>query len=51
MMEDPVVEEIRQYRAEHAACYDNDLNKICMAFKECERQSQKEFVNFSPKLL
>ncbi len=51
MIEDPIVEEIRQYRAEHAAQYGNDLNKICIAFREREKQSQKQFVSFDPKPL
>jgi len=51
MNEDPIVEEIRKYRAEHAARYDNDLDKICEALREREKQSQKEFVNFGPKPL
>ncbi|MCB1775941.1 MAG: hypothetical protein KDI50_00750 [Candidatus Competibacteraceae bacterium] len=51
MIEDPVVEEIRKYRAEHAAHYGNDLNKICEALREQEKKSKKEFVNFGPRLL
>ena len=49
MIEDSIVEEIRKYRAEHAARYDNDLNKICEALRQQEKQSEKEFVNFGPK--
>ncbi|NNJ85095.1 MAG: hypothetical protein HKP13_09210 [Gammaproteobacteria bacterium] len=51
MIEDPVVEEIRKYRAEHAAHYGNDLRKICEALRKQEKKSQKEFVDFGPKLL
>jgi hypothetical protein len=51
MIEDPVVEEIRRYRLEHAARYGNDLSKICEALRKQEKQSQKEFVNFGPRLL
>lgn len=51
MNDDPIVEEIRQYRAEHAARYDHDLIKICEALREREKQSKKEFVRFSPKSL
>ena len=51
MNDDPIVEEIRRYRAEHAARYDNDLTKICEALRECEKQSKKEFVRFSPRSL
>ena len=51
MNDDPIVEEIRQYRAEHAAHYDHDLTKIYAALREREKQSKKEFVHFSPKSL
>lgn len=51
MIKDPVVEEIRKYRAEHAARYDNDLKKICDALRRQEKASQKEFVHFGPNLL
>lgn len=51
MKDDPIVEEIRRYRAEHAARYDNDLNKIYVAIKEREKKSKKEFVRFAPKPL
>ena len=37
MIDDPVVEEIRQYRQAHAAQYDNDLHKICEALREEEK--------------
>lgn len=39
MIDDPVVEEIRQYRQAHAAQYDNDLHKICEALREEEKTS------------
>ncbi len=45
------VEEIRKYRAEHAARYGNDLKKICEALRRQEKTSQKEFVRFGPNLL
>nr|VFK42345.1 MAG: hypothetical protein BECKTC1821D_GA0114238_10128 [Candidatus Kentron sp. TC]VFK59159.1 MAG: hypothetical protein BECKTC1821F_GA0114240_10308 [Candidatus Kentron sp. TC] len=51
MKDDPIVEEIRRYRAEHAARYNDDLNKICDALREREKQSKKEFVRFAPKPL
>ncbi|VFM96614.1 MAG: hypothetical protein BECKG1743D_GA0114223_102707 [Candidatus Kentron sp. G] len=51
MNDDPVVEEIRRYRAEHAARYDHDLTRICEALREREEQSRKEFVRFPPKSL
>ncbi|MCI5157004.1 MAG: hypothetical protein D3906_00935 [Candidatus Electrothrix sp. AUS1_2] len=51
MIKDPIVEEIRKYRAEHAARYNNDLKKICEALRRQEKTSQKEFVHFGPNLL
>lgn len=51
MIEDAIVEEIRTYRAEHAARYGNDLEKICEALRQQEKKSKKEFVDFGPKLL
>lgn len=51
VIEDPVVEEIRNYRKEHAARYGNDLKKICEALRAQEKCSKKEVVKFAPKLL
>jgi hypothetical protein len=51
MIKDSIVEEIRKYRAEHSARYDNDLKKICEALRRQEKRSQKEFAHFGPKLL
>ena len=36
MKDDPIVEEIRQHRQEHANRYSNDLDKIYLAIKEKE---------------
>lgn len=51
MIKDAIVKEIRAYRAEHAARYGNDLEKICEALRQQEKKSKKEFVDFGPKLL
>ncbi len=51
MIEDPIVEEIRKYRKEHAARYGNDLKRIVEAFREKERQSKRPVVNFGPGTL
>lgn len=51
MFEDPIVEEIRGYRKQHAERYGNDLDKIFEALKKVEKESGKNFVNFGPKLL
>ena len=49
MITDPIVEEVRRYRREHAARYGNDLNRIVEALREQERHSKHEFVNPGPK--
>ena len=51
MMNDPIVEEIRRFRKEHAAQYDNDLNRIAEAFREKERTSGRVRLNPGPKPL
>ena len=51
MINDPIVDEIRRLRNEHAAEYDNDLQRIVKAFKEKERESKHELLNPGPKLL
>jgi len=38
MKDDPIVEEIRSYRASHAAKYGNDLDRIFDAIKEREKK-------------
>ena len=49
MIEDPIVEEIRRYRNEHAALYGNDLKRIVQALKEKERRSKHTLLNPGPK--
>ncbi len=49
MVYDPIVEEIRKYRKEHAAQYGNDLKRIVQAYQEMERTSGREYVNFETK--
>lgn len=51
MISDPIVDEIRRYRNEHAEKYGNDLQRIVKAFKEKERSSKHELLNPGPKLL
>jgi hypothetical protein len=45
MQDDPIVEEIRKVRAAHAAKYGNDIDRIFMAIKECEKQHADRLVN------
>jgi len=51
MIDDPIVEEIRRYRKEHAAKYGNDIHRIFEALREKERTSGKTYVNRGPRLL
>jgi len=51
MIEDPIVEEIRRYRKEHAAQYGNDLKRIVEALRNKERNSKHTQLNPGPKML
>lgn len=51
MIEDPIVAEIRRYRAEHAAKYGHDLDRICEALRERQAKSSRKIVKRSPRLL
>lgn len=45
MISDPIVEEIRSFRAAHAAKYGNDLDRIFVAIKENEKLHIGKLVN------
>jgi len=49
MWKDPIVEEVRKVREEHAARFDYDLVKIFQDLKEQERQSGRKVVSLPPK--
>jgi len=51
MNEDPIVAEIRRYRAEHAEKYSHDLGRICEALREAEVKSSRKIVHRKPRLL
>jgi len=51
MFDDPIVDEIRHYRQEHAAQYGNDIKKIVAAMQEKQKQSPNEYVDLGPKLI
>ena len=51
MTEDPIVAEIRRYRAEHAERYGYDLGRICAALREAEAKSRHSVVHRQPRLL
>ena len=49
MIEDPIVEEIRQHRKAHAAEHGNDLGRIVQALRKRERESDRPLLNPGPK--
>ena len=50
MIKDPIVEEIRQHRKEHAAEHGNDLKLIVAALRKRERASKRKLLNPGSKL-
>jgi hypothetical protein len=51
MKDDPIVEEVRRVRDEHAARFNYDLNAIYRDLKEHERTSGRRYVRFEPQPL
>ena len=51
MREDPIIAEIRRFRAEHAEQYGRDLNRICKALREFEATSGRKVVHRKPRVL
>ncbi len=51
MIEDPIVNEVRSFRSEHAAKYGNDLKLIVEVLKKLERDSKRIVLNPEPKLI
>ena len=49
MIEDPIVDEVRKYRKEHAKKYGNDLKRIVEALRKSERESKRKLLNPGPK--
>jgi len=50
-MKDPIVEEVRKARQDHAAEFDHDLAAICKDLKRIERECGHRLVTLPPKLL
>jgi hypothetical protein len=48
---DPIVEEVRRLREEHAASFDYDLDRIFQDLKEREGKSGHKVVSLQPKRL
>lgn len=51
MWKDPIVEEVRKLREEHAAQFDYDLKAIYDDLKETEKQSGRKIVRLPSKRL
>lgn len=49
MKKDPIVEEIRKIRQNHAAKFNYDLKSICADLKEKEKNCGHPVVSFPPK--
>ncbi len=45
MKDDPVVEQIRKIRKDHALRFDNDLDKIFLSIKEKEKKYKTRLIN------
>ena len=51
MTDDPIVEEMRGYRQQHAAQFGHDLQRIMMDLRNKERRSTHLLLNPGPKLI
>jgi hypothetical protein len=51
MKDDPIVEEVRQYREQHVAHFNYDLQAIYQDLKEQKHGSERAFASYSPKRL
>jgi hypothetical protein len=47
-MEDPIVEEVRKLREEHAACFNYDVDAIFDHLKKLEKESGLTVVSLEP---
>jgi hypothetical protein len=51
MREDPIVAEIRKFRAAHDEKFGHDLDRICNALRDQQMKSKRKVVTRSPRLL
>lgn len=49
MWQDPIVEEIRQYREQYAAKFNYDLQAICRDLRERQQRSDRNVVSLPPR--
>ena len=50
MIEDPIVEEMRRHRKEHAKAHGNDFRRIIKALRKREQKSKRALLNPGPKM-
>ncbi len=50
-MKDPIVEEVRKARNDHAKEFKHDLASICKDLKRIEKECGHELVSLQPKIL
>jgi len=50
-MMDPIVEEVRNARQEHARKFNNNLDDICNDLKRIEKECGHKIVSLQPKIL
>lgn len=51
MINDPIVEEVRRFRKEHAKQYGNDLRSIVNDLREKENSSKRTILCPGPKMI
>jgi hypothetical protein len=49
MKKDPIVEEVRKFREEHARTFNYDLNKICKDLKKKEKKYGNRVITLPAK--
>lgn len=49
MVNDPIVEEVRQVRDQHASRFNYDLKAIVADLRKQEKKARRKFVKLSPK--
>ena len=49
MWRDPVVEEVRRKRQQYAASFNYDIQAICRAAREKQKESGREVVSLPPR--
>ena len=51
MIKDPIVDEVRRHRKDHAKEHGNDLKRIVEALRKRERESKRILLNPGPKII